>query len=234
MERTVLGSPWHSHNEDGGGGCKEAERTFVLVGGLESETPSSNLCTQEINWHCSVRTRYFPSLTAAWLNSNIEILQTILLLRNYLRHCNREFYLSQVPIHYFPASLIHIYSLVLLKIKINSSCVLSTLPWGCVGQWFTDPDAGSPRVKFVGSQYGTYSHQPSDAWNFEVAPRIFENVCILGVGEWSYSSCALLILVSAGKLMIRVTLRLLQPDDIICIVPWTVGRRDPETVWTLR
>jgi hypothetical protein len=30
-----------------GGGCKEAERTFVLVGGLESETPSSNLCTQK-------------------------------------------------------------------------------------------------------------------------------------------------------------------------------------------
>jgi len=26
---------------------------------------------------------------------------------------------------------------------------------GCVGQGFTDPDAGSPGVIFVGSQYGT-------------------------------------------------------------------------------
>ena len=44
---------------------------------------------------------------------------------------------------------------------------------GCVGLGFTDPDAGSPRLIFVGSQYGTYSHQPSDACNFEVAPRYF-------------------------------------------------------------
>jgi hypothetical protein len=44
---------------------------------------------------------------------------------------------------------------------------------GYVGLGFTDPDAGSPRLIFVGSQYGTYSHQPSDACNFEVAPRYF-------------------------------------------------------------
>ena len=34
--------------------------------------------------------------------------------------------------------------------------------------------------------------------------------------------------------MIRVPLRLLQPDERICSVPWTGGRWDPETVWTLR
>jgi len=75
---------------------------------------------------------------------------------------------------------------------------VSTLPWGCVGQGFTDPDAGSPRVIFVDSRYGTYLHQPSDAWNFEVAPRIFENVCIVGVEKLRYSSCTLLILVPDG------------------------------------
>jgi len=78
---------------------------------------------KKINWYCSVKTRYFPSLTATWLNSNIETRQTFLLLLNYLRHCNRNFYLSHFLRHYFPASLIHIYSLVLLKVKINSSCV---------------------------------------------------------------------------------------------------------------
>jgi hypothetical protein len=102
--------------------CKEAERTFVVVGGLESETPDSNLCTKN----------------KLVLFSKYKLLSLIDGYMVELKHRNtadisvssklpaalqQKLYLSHFLRHYFPVSLIHIYSLVLLMVKINSCCM---------------------------------------------------------------------------------------------------------------